>query len=115
MKNTLFKYTCTFTLALLIFSCHKKLDQSTMFHGRSSKSKKGVYDTGLKSKKPVSVQIKKEYDKLSKYDKNPKKAAKKAAKELEKKKRASAKARAKNNKKRHVKIKTTKGKVSGEQ
>ena len=86
-----------------------------MFHGRSNKNKKGVYDTGLNSNKPVSVQIKKEYDKLSKYDKNPKKAAKKEAKELEKRKRASAKARAKNNKKRHVKIKTTKGKVSGEQ
>jgi len=86
-----------------------------MFHGRSSKSKKGVYDTGLKSKKPISVQIKKEYDKLSDYDTNPKKAAKKEAKELAKRKRESAKARAKSNRKRHVKIETTKGKVNSDQ
>ncbi|MCO6499070.1 MAG: hypothetical protein J5I47_01690 [Vicingus serpentipes] len=115
MKNTFFKTTFIFFFALLIASCNKNLDQSSMFHGRDSKSKKGVYDTGLNSNKPVSVQIKKEYDKLSKHDTNPKKAAKKAAKELEKKKRASAKARDKNNRKRHIKIETTKGKVKTDQ
>ncbi len=87
-----------------------------MFHGRSHKTKKkGIYDAGLNSKKPVSVQIAKEYDKMSKYDTNPKKAAKKANKEMEKKKKASQKARAKYNKKRHVKVKTTKGKTGGDQ
>ncbi len=86
-----------------------------MFHGRSHKTKKkGVYDAGLNSKKPISVQIAKEYDKMSKHDTNPKKAVKKANKEWEKKKRASQKARAKHNKKIHVKIKTTKGKTSGD-
>ena len=86
-----------------------------MFNGRSHKTKKkGIYDAGLNSKKSVSLQIAKEYDKMSKYDTNPKKAARKANKELEKKKRASQKARAKYNKKRHVKVKTTKGKTGGE-
>ncbi|PCJ25258.1 MAG: hypothetical protein COA97_08010 [Flavobacteriales bacterium] len=86
-----------------------------MFSGRSHKTKKrGIYDAGMKSKKPISVQIAKEYDKMSKYDANPKKAARKAHKEMEKKKRASQKARDKHNKKIHVKTKTTKGKSGGD-
>ena len=86
-----------------------------MFHGRSHKTKKkGIYDAGLNSKKSVSMQIAKEYDKMSKYDTNPKKAARKANKELEKKKRASQKKRDKYNKKRHVKVKTTDGKTGGD-
>lgn len=102
-------------LAMFLFSCSKKIDQSSMFHGREHKSKKkGIYSAGLNHKKPVSVQIKEEYDKQSKYDTNPKKAAKKAEKELEKKKKYANKQRAKNNKKRRVKVKTTKGKSSGD-
>ncbi len=102
-------------LTIFLFSCSKKIDQSSMFHGREHKSKKkGIYSAGLKSKKPVSVQIKEEYDKQSKYDTNPKKAAKKAEKELEKKKKYANKQRAKNNRKRRVKVKTTKGKSSGD-
>ncbi len=86
-----------------------------MFNGRDHKTKKlGIYDAGLNSKKSVSMQIAKEYDKMSKHDTNPKKAARKANKELEKKKRASQKARAKYNKKRHVKVKTTEGKSGGD-
>lgn len=105
-----------FSIVLILFSCNKKVDQSSMFNGRSHKTKKrGIYDAGLNSKTPVSVQIAKEYDKMSKYDTNPKKAAKKMNKEMEKKKRASQKARAKANKKRHVKVKTTKGKTGGDQ
>jgi hypothetical protein len=99
----------------LLFACNKKIDQNSMFHGRSHKTKKkGIYDAGLNSKKPISVQIAKEYDKMSKHDTNPKKAAKKANKELEKKKRDAQKARDKYNKKRHVKVKTTKGKTGGD-
>ncbi|MBL4594761.1 MAG: hypothetical protein JKX68_13245 [Flavobacteriales bacterium] len=104
-----------FSIVLILFSCNQKIDQRSMFNGRSHKTKKkGIYDAGLNSKKSVSLQIAKEYDKMSKYDTNPKKAARKANKELEKKKRASQKARAKYNKKRHVKVKTTKGKTGGE-
>ena len=85
-----------------------------MFHGRENKTKKkGIYDAGLNSKKPVSVQIAKEYDKLSKNDTKPEKAAKKANKEMEKKKRDAQKKRDKYNKKRRVKVKTTKGKTNG--
>lgn len=85
-----------------------------MFTGRSHKVKKtGIYDAGTQGKKPISLQIKKEYDKLSKNDTNPKKAKRRQEKEIAKKKRASAKARAKNNRKRHVKVKTTKGRPSG--
>ena len=103
------------SILLILLSCNKKIDQSSMFHGRSHKTKKkGIYDAGLNSKKSVSVQIAKEYDKMSKYDTNPKKAARKANKELEKRKKASQKARAKYNKKRHVKVKTTKGKTGGD-
>jgi hypothetical protein len=105
----------TTILLIILFSCNQKIDQNTMFKGRSHKSKKkGIYDAGLNSKKPISVQIAKDIDKLSKYDTNPKKAAKKIEKENEKKKRASQKARDKYNKKRHVKVKTTKGKAGGE-
>ena len=86
-----------------------------MFNGRAHKTKKkGIYDAGLNSKTPISVQTAKDIDKLSKYDTNPKKAAKKEAKALAKKKRESQKARDKYNRKRHVKVKTTKGKTGGE-
>lgn len=86
-----------------------------MFNGRSHKTKKrGIYDAGLNSKLPPSVQIAKEYDKMSKYDANPKKAAKKANKEMAKKKKEAQKQRDKYNKKRHVKIKTTEGKTGGD-
>ena len=55
------------SILLIVFSCNKKIDQSTMFHGRSHKTKKkGIYDAGLNSKKSVSMQIAKEYDKMSK-------------------------------------------------
>jgi hypothetical protein len=103
-----------FILSLLI-SCHKRINQNSMFNGRSHKNKKGVYDAGMKKNTPISVQLKKDYDKLSKYDTDPKKARKAQDKEMAKKKKAAAKARSKNNKKRHVKVKTTKGKTSGEQ
>ncbi len=112
--NIIIKIITVITVVLFLFSCKSKLDQSTMFHGRTHKNKKGVYNTGLNSKKTVSMQIAKEYDKMSKHDTNPKKAARKANKELEKKKRASQKARAKYNKKRHVKVKTTEGKSGGD-
>ncbi len=86
-----------------------------MFKGRESKTKKkGIYHAGLNSKKPISVQTAQDIDKLSKHDANPKKAAKKEAKALEKKKKESQKARDKYNKKRHVKVKTTKGKTGGD-
>lgn len=104
-----------FIVIVLLFSCNKKIDQSSMFHGRSHKTKKkGIYDAGLNSKKPISVQIKKDYDKLTKHDANPKKAAKKAEKEMAKKKREAQKKRDKYNKKRRVKVKTTKGKSGGD-
>lgn len=109
------KVTILLLLTVFLFSCSKKIDQSSMFKGREHKSKKnGIYSAGLKNKKPISVQIKEEYDKQSKHDTNPKKAAKKAEKELEKKKKFANKQRAKNNKKRRVKVKTTKGKASGD-
>lgn len=111
----MFRIISAIVIVLLLFSCNKKIDQNSMFHGRSHKTKKkGIYDAGLNSKKPISVQIAKEYDKMTKYDANPKKAARKANKEMEKKKRASQKARDKYNKKRHVKVKTTKGKTEGD-
>jgi hypothetical protein len=102
-------------VVFIAFSCNKKLDQRSMFNGRSNKTKKkGIYDAGLNSRKPVSVQLAKEYDKLSKNDTDPKKAAKKELKALEKKKRAASKVRAKHNKKTRVKVKTTKGKAGGD-
>lgn len=104
-------------IVVLVFliSCNKKIDQRNMFAGRSHKTKKkGIYDAGLNSKKPISVQIKKDYDKITKHDANPKKAAKKAEKEMEKKKRDAQKKRDKYNKKRRVKVKTTKGKSGGD-
>jgi hypothetical protein len=103
------------SILLILFSCNKKIDQNSMFSGRSHKTKKrGIYDAGLNSKTSVSVQIAKEYDKMSKYDANPKKAAKKANKEMAKKKKEAQKKRDKYNKKRHVKVKTTKGKTVGD-
>lgn len=106
------------SIVLILFSCGNKINQNSMFQGRNHKSKKrGIYDAGMNRheayKTPPSVQTKKEYDKLSKYDTNPKKAAKKQAKEIEKKKRDAAKKRNKYNKKRRVKVKTTKGKTNG--
>ena len=105
-------------IGLILFSCGNKINQNSMFTGRNHVSKKrGVYDAGMNRheayKTPPSVQTKKEYDKLSKYDTNPKKAAKKQAKEIKKKKLTAAKARNKYNKKRHVKVKKTKGKTNG--
>ena len=112
MTKQFYKITIIFSVLVFLFSCNKKIDQNTMFHGREHKTKKkGIYDAGLNSKKPISVQTAQDIDKLSKYDSNPKKAAKKAAKEMEKKKRKSQKARDKYNRKRHVKVKTTKGKA----
>ncbi len=99
---------------LILFSCNPKIDQSSMFNGRAHKTKKkGIYDAGLKGRKSISMQIAQDYDKLSKHDDNPKKAAKLAEKELAKKKRISQKARDKHNKKRRVKVKTTKERPSG--
>ena len=104
-----------FIIVVIAFSCNKKLDQKTMFKGRENKTKKrGIYDAGLNSKKPVSVQIAKEYDKLSKNDKNPKKAAKKANKELEKKKRHMAKHNSKFVKTKKLKVKVPKEKSGGD-
>lgn len=113
------KFIQLFVLLLIIIfnlGCSpKRLDQSTMFKGRNTTNKKkGHYDTGTRKNKPMSVQLKQDYDKLSKHDTNPKKAAKKEEKELEKKKREAEKKRDKNNKKRRVKVKTTKGKKSGD-
>jgi len=89
-----------------------------MFQDRNHVSKKrGIYDAGMNRheayKTPPSIATKKEYDKLSKYDTNPKKAAKKQAKELKKKQLIAAKTRNKYNRKRRVKVKTTKGKTAG--
>ncbi len=103
-----------FFSALILFACNPKIDQNSMFNGRSHKTKKkGIYDAGLNGRKSVSMQIAQDYDKLSKHDDNPKKAAKLAEKELAKKKRASQKARDKHNRKRRVKVKTTKGRPGG--
>lgn len=113
--NLIVKIISVLVIALLLFSCNKKIDQSSMFSGRSHKTKKkGIYDAGLNSKKPISVQIKKDYDKQTKHDANPKKAAKKINKDMEKKKRLAQKKRDKINKKRRVKVKTTKGKTGGD-
>lgn len=108
--------TYCFVLSFVFTSCKSKLDQKSMFHGRNHKNSKGVYNTGLNRKKPISVQIAEEHDKLTKYDDNPKKAAKKAEKEMEKKKRKSQKKRDKQNKKinRKRKIKTTKNKTNSD-
>ena len=109
-----FKLFGIFLSLLFIYSCNPKIDQSSMFNGRAHKTKKkGIYDAGLNRKTPMSIQTAKDIDKLSKHDDNPKKAAKLAEKELEKKKRASQKARDKHNKKRRVKVKTTKGRPGG--
>ena len=118
-RKTMLKHIQYLFLSLVIIfglSCSpKRLDQSTMFKGRNlTNKKKGHYDTGTRKNKPMSVQIKQDYDKLSKYDTNPKKAAKKEAKEIEKKKREAQKKRDKHNKKVRVKVKTTKGKKSGD-
>ncbi len=106
--------TSILLIAIVFSSCKSKLDQKSMFHRRSNKNKKGVYNTGLNRKKPVSVQIAEEHDKLTKHDDDPKKAVKKAEKEMDKKKRDAQKKRDKYNKKRRVKVKTTKGKTGGD-
>ena len=95
-------------------SCKSKLDQSNMFRGRDHKNKNGNYNTGLNRKKTVSMQIAKEYDKMSKHDKNPKKAAKKAQKELDKKKAVMAKKNAKFVKKKKLGVKPGKTKTAGD-
>ncbi len=111
----IFKLISVLVILFMLLSCNKKIDQNSMFHGRSHKTKKkGIYDAGLNSKKAISVQIKKDYDKQTKHDANPKKAARKADKEMQKKKRDSQKKRDKYNKKRRVKVKTTKGKSGGD-
>ena len=85
-----------------------------MFNGRTHKTKKkGIYDAGLNGRKSVSMQIAQDYDKLSKYDANPKKAAKKAEKELYKKKKAMYKHNKKFRENKKHKVKTTKGKPGG--
>lgn len=111
----LLKISSVLIIMMVVLACNKKIDQSTMFHGRSHKTKKkGIYDAGLNSKKSVSVQLKKDYDKQTKHDANPKKSARKLEKEMQKKKLASQKKRDKYNKKRRVKVKTTKGKAGGD-
>ncbi|MBL4670449.1 MAG: hypothetical protein JKY30_14470 [Flavobacteriales bacterium] len=113
--NIITKIIGIFSIVLILFSCTRKIDQSSMFSGRAHKTKKrGIYDAGMSPKKPISVQIAKDYDKLSKHDADPKKAGKKRVKDLAKKKRKAQKARDKYNKKRHVKVKTTKGKTGGD-
>ena len=100
---------------LLLASCNRKIDQSNMFSGRShATKKKGIYDAGLNAKKPMSVQLKKEYDKQTKHDANPKKAAKLANKDLEKKKKAMAKKTAKFQKKKKLGVKPGKTKTGGD-
>ncbi len=109
------KVLSVLAMVLILFSCNEKLDQSTMFGGRTHKTKKkGIYDAGLNSKKSVSMQLAKDYDKQTKNDTDPKKAARKIEKEQQKKKRASQKLRAKRNKKVRTKVKTTKGRPGGE-
>lgn len=99
--------TITFIFSLLL-SCNKKIDQSSMFHGRSHKTKKkGIYDAGLNHKKPISVQISEEYKKNDKAAKKANKAAEKAKKDAAKKTKKFA------TKSKH-KVKTTKGKSSGD-
>ena len=83
-----------------------------MFSGRDHKDKKGVFNTGLNGKKSISGQISKEYDKLSKHDTKPKKAAKKEAKALAKKKKVMAKQTAKFVKKKKLGTKIGKTKSS---
>lgn len=118
MLKQLYKFTSIVFVLIVLFSCGNKINQNSMFQDRNHVSKKrGVHDAGMNRheayKTPPSEQTKKEYDKLSKYDTNPKKAAKKQAKEIKKKKLTAAKARNKYNRKRHVKVKTTKEKTNG--
>ena len=112
--NRYIKIVLLTVLVTIAFSCSKKLDQNNMFQGRTTKNKKqGHYDTGVRRNKPMSVQYAEEARKENKDADNPKKMAKKAEKELKKKQAESQKARAKHNKKVRVKVKTTKGKVTG--
>ena len=117
MSKSVYYIFSLLLFSLILCSCSNRgIDQSSMFQGRSHKTKdKGIYDAGMNSKKPISLQIQKEYDKMSKYDTNPKKAARKENKELKKKRLKALKARNKHNKKTHVKVKKTKGRPSGEQ
>ena len=115
MQKLFLKITLLLFFTTTLCFCNKRVDQTTMFHGREHKSKKkGIYDAGLNSKKPISVQTAEDINKLSGDNTNPKKAAKKGEKELKKKQKESQKARDKHNKKRHLKVKTTKGKPEGE-
>ncbi|MDB4533328.1 hypothetical protein N9242_00545 [Vicingaceae bacterium] len=98
----------------LLSSCRSKLDQSTMFSGRTHKNKKGVYNTGLTGKKSPSLVIAKEYKKLNGQTTNPKKAARKSQKELDKKKAIMSKKNAKFVKKKKMKVKLDKKKTAGD-
>ena len=89
-----------------------------MFKDRSHVSKKrGIYDVGMKRgevyKTPPSVQSRNGNGK-SDIETNPKKAAKERDKALKKKQLKSHKARKRYNKKRRIKVKTTKGKTGGD-
>jgi len=100
--------TKIFSLCLILsflIACNQKIDQNSMFNGRSHKTKKkGIYDAGLNTKKPISVQtaedIKKQEDKEGNVN---------SKKEMKKKKKMAEKARKKHNRKTHTKVKTTKG------
>ena len=75
--NIITKIIGIILILMLLGSCKSKLDQNTMFNGRSHKNKKGIHDTGLNSKTAPSIQIAKEYQKQNKYFKNPKKGERK--------------------------------------
>ncbi len=112
--NVITKTIGIILVLVLLGSCKSKLDQSTMFSGRSNKNKKGVYNTGLNRKTAPSVQIAKGYQKQNKHYKDPKKAAKKAQKELDKKKAIMAKRNAKFVKKKRMGVKPGKEKSGGD-
>ncbi len=114
MTKYILKTISLFSIVLLLFSCHSKLNQNSMFSGRGHKNKKGVYSTGLNGRKSVNMQIAKELDKQTPHDTNPKKAAKKIIKANKKKQLKAQKKRDKLNKKRRVKIKKVKGKTAGD-
>ncbi len=112
--NIITKITGIILILMLLASCKSKLDQSTMFSGRSHKNNKGVYNTGLNSKTAPSIQIAKEFQKQNKHFKNPKKGARKAQKELDKKKAVMAKKNAKFVKKKKLGVKPGKTKTGGD-
>jgi len=107
MTKLFFKITLITFFILAISSCNKKLDQNNMFKGRDHVNKKGIYDTGLKSKKPISIQIAEDLKKQQEKEGNVN-----SKKAMKKKRRKAEKIRRKHNRKTHTKVKTTKGKVS---